>query len=57
MKPIEFLIHWLIKMFFGKSDRARAGEKDKETEETYMGSRGVETRCVNPDIGCLFEVS
>jgi hypothetical protein len=46
-----------MKLFFGKSDRARAGEKDKETEETYMGSRGVETRCVNPDIGCLFEVS
>jgi hypothetical protein len=57
MSPIEFLTRFLMKLFLGNPARPTAGKTDADSEATQMGSEAVETRCVNPDIGCPFEVS
>jgi hypothetical protein len=55
MKILDSLMNIKRKLFFEK--RADEGEPDEKPERVQTTAGGLETRCVNPDIGCPFEVS
>lgn len=55
MKILDSLKNILRKLFFEK--RAAGSEPDEKPERAQITAGGLETRCINPDIGCPFEVS
>jgi hypothetical protein len=57
MNVFEFLIDFLRKLFIAKPDRSTADKPEAAAESSRMGLGGLETRCINPDTGCPFEVS
>ncbi len=57
MKVFESLTDIFRKLFLEKRAGPAADEPDEEPKRTQVSSGGWETRCVNPDIGCPFEVS
>jgi hypothetical protein len=55
MKILDSLKNIKRKLFFEK--RAAGSEPDEKPERVQITAGGLETRCINPDIGCPFEVS
>ena len=57
MNIFESLMNMLRKLFLDTRADPDAGEPHNEPEQAGISSGGEKTRCVNPDIGCPFEVS
>jgi hypothetical protein len=55
MMILDSLKNILRKLFF--ETRAAGSEPDEKPERVQIKAAGLETRCINPDIGCPFEVS
>jgi hypothetical protein len=57
MNVFEALTNVFRKLLVEKRAGPAAGGADEGSERTPLSSAGLETRCINPDIGCPFEVS
>jgi hypothetical protein len=57
MNVFEWLTTIFRKLLPGTRADPAEGNPDVEAEDGKMGSGGLESRCINPDIGCPFEVS
>jgi|PlaIllAssembly_1097288.scaffolds.fasta_scaffold174690_3 hypothetical protein len=57
MNVFEFLTDFFKKLFIGKPNRPAADNPEAGAGSSQAGLGGLETRCVNPDMGCPFEVS
>jgi hypothetical protein len=57
MNVFETLTNIFRKLFLDQRTGPTAGEPDEAPKRAGISSGGWETRCVNPDIGCPFEIS
>jgi hypothetical protein len=57
MKIIELLKNFFITLFSGKTTGPASHPTGSEAEGNKAGTGGLETRCINPDYGCPFEMS
>jgi hypothetical protein len=57
MHIITSLKDFFIHVFSGKTADPASRPNDSKAEGNAVGKRGEETRCVNPDNGCHFEMS
>ena len=57
MNNIRSLKDFFIKLFSGKTTDPVANLTGLKSEGNKVGTGGLETRCVNPDNGCRFEMS
>jgi hypothetical protein len=57
MNVFESLTKTFKKLFFEKRSGPAGSEPDEKPEPVQITAGGLETRCINPDIGCPFEVS
>jgi hypothetical protein len=57
MRVFESLKDIIMNLFSGKRANPKTGRTASEAEKDTTAPGGLETRCVNPDIGCRFEVS
>jgi len=48
---------FLINLFSGKTTDPASPPPGSKAEGEKTGTGGVETRCINPDNGCPFEMS
>jgi len=57
MNVFEFLKNFFTKLFLEKPTSPTADKSHAGAEDAKRVPGGLETRCVNPDTGCPFEVS
>jgi hypothetical protein len=57
MNIIKSLKDFFINLFSGKTTDPAAHSAGSKAEGDKAGTGGVETRCINPDNGCPFEMS
>jgi hypothetical protein len=57
MNVFESLTKIFRKLFLEKRAGPAGSEPDEKPERVQITAGGLETRCINPDIGCPFEVS
>lgn len=57
MNIIKRLKDFLINLFSGRTADAASPPTGSNAEGDKSGTGGLETRCVNPENGCRFEVS
>jgi hypothetical protein len=57
MNVFESLKSFIMNLFSGKRAHPKTDRTATEAEKDKTDPVGLETRCVNPDIGCRFEVS
>lgn len=57
MNTIKSLKDFFIELFSGKNADPASHPTGSRTEGDKTGTDGLETRCVNPENGCRFEVS
>jgi hypothetical protein len=54
MNVFESLKEFITNLFSGKRANPKTDRNPTEAEKGTTASGGLETRCVNPDIGCPF---
>ena len=57
MNIIRSLKDFFINLFSGKTTDPAAHPPRSKAEGIKAGTGGIETRCINPDNGCRFEMS
>jgi hypothetical protein len=57
MNIIRSIKDFLINMFSGKTTDPASHPPGSKAEGKKADTGGVETRCINPDNGCPFEMS
>jgi hypothetical protein len=57
MNIIKSLKGFFINLFSGKTTDPASHPPGSKAEGKKAGTGGVETRCINPDNGCSFEMS
>jgi hypothetical protein len=57
MNIIRSLKGFFINLFSGKTTDPASPPPGSKTEGKNTGTGGLETRCINPDNGCPFEMS
>ena len=57
MNIIKSLKCFFINLFSGKTTDPASPPPGSKTEGKNTGTGGLETRCINPDNGCPFEMS
>ena len=57
MNIIRSLRDFFINLFSGKTTDPASHPPGSKAEGKKAGTGGVETRCINPDNGCPFEMS
>ena len=57
MYIITSLKNFFMNLFSGKTADPASHPTGSKAEESAVGKSGEETRCINPDNGCRFEMS